>query len=128
MEYQREEHCVHLIVDHLFFCPKRHKPIPAGEVHTDSQTLRWPQCEANGWEQVELAIQPDPVHLVGRVFPSDAADDGVKAVKGVTAELRRTYPHLLDLPSMWTGSVFASTAGTGLLATLQRSIEAQKGA
>ena len=35
MEYQRDEHRVHLIVYHLIWCPKRRKPVLVGEVAKD---------------------------------------------------------------------------------------------
>ncbi|NDJ52129.1 MAG: IS200/IS605 family transposase, partial [Chloroflexi bacterium] len=69
MEYQRDEHRVHLIVYHLIWTPKR-----------------------------------------GKITVSAA--DVVKECKGVTSRtLRKKHPHLLKLPSMWTRSYFASTAG-----------------
>ena len=61
---------------------------------------------------VALAIQPDHIQLFVRVWPSDSAAEVVKACKGVTScHLRTEFPHLLKLPSTWTRSSFASTAG-----------------
>ena len=49
-------------------------------------------------------------------------------VKGVTShELREKYPQLRKLPSLWTRSYFASTAGNVSQETIRRYIEAQKG-
>src|SRR5512138_3678991 len=46
-----------------------------------------------GWEIIELAIQPDHIHMFVRVWPSVSAADVVKAIKGVTShELREKYP------------------------------------
>src|SRR5690348_17263655 len=39
MEYQRDEHRVHLIVYHLIWCPKRRKPVLVGEVAAECQAL-----------------------------------------------------------------------------------------
>ncbi|EFH88599.1 transposase IS200-family protein [Ktedonobacter racemifer DSM 44963] len=42
--------------------------------------------------------------------------------------LRREFPQIAQkLPSLWTRSYFASTAGTVSQQTIQRSLEAQKG-
>jgi putative transposase len=86
------------------------------------------KCEQQGWTLLEVAVQPDHVHLFVRVFPTSAASEVVKEVKGFTAhELRATYPFLKRLPSLWTRSYFASTAGKVSQVSIQKYIEAQKG-
>jgi putative transposase len=128
MEYQRDEHRVHLIVYHLIWCPKRRKPVLVGDVAKDCRKLVEAKCAEQGWHIQELAIQPDHVHLVVRVWPKNSAVEVLKEVKGVTAHgLRRNYPQLRKLPSMWTRSYFASTAGKISPETIRRYIAAQKG-
>ena len=41
--------------------------------------------------------------------------------------LRKEFPELLKLPSLWTRSYFASTAGNISQETIQKYIDAQKG-
>lgn len=128
MEYQRDEHRVHLIVYHLIWCPKRRKPVLVNAVAKDCRALIEARCAEHGWQIEELAIQPDHVHLFVRVWPMDSAVDVLKAVKGTTShELRRKHPQLRRMPSMWTRSYFASTAGNVSQETIRRYIEAQKG-
>jgi putative transposase len=45
MEYQRDEHRVHLIVYHLVWTPKRRKPVLTGEIAKDCRSL----IEQNAW-------------------------------------------------------------------------------
>jgi putative transposase len=86
------------------------------------------KCAEQQWEIVALAMQPDHVHLFVRVSPSESAAGVVKECKGITSfHLRREFAHLRRLPSMWTRSSFASTAGTVSQQTLQRSSDAQMG-
>ena len=128
MDYQRDEHRVHLIVYHLIWCPKRRKPVLVGEVKTACQKLIEGKCQEHGWEVLKLAIQPDHVHLFVRVWPVDSAAEVVKECKGLTSfKLRNDFPHLRKLPSMWTRSYFASTAGNVSAETIERYIEAQRG-
>ena len=128
MEYQRDEHRVHLVVYHLVWSPKRRKPVLVGDVAKDCRDLIEQKCGARGWKVLELAIQPDHIHLFVRVWPTDSASEVVKECKGVTANvLRKKYRHLLKLPSLWTRSHFASTAGNVSGEIIQRYIEAQKG-
>lgn len=128
MEYQRDEHRVHLIVYHLIWCPKRRKPVLVGAIADECRSLIQQKCAEVGWEVLELAVQPDHVHLLVRVFPTTPATEVVKACKGFTAhELRAKYPTLKTLPSLWTRSYFAASAGNVSQEVIARYIAAQKG-
>lgn len=128
MAYQRDEHRVHLIIYHLVWCPKRRKAVLGDDIAKDCRALIEQKCAERGWQIVELAIQPDHIHLFVRVWPSDSAATVVKECKGLTAHhLRKKYTILRRMPSLWTRSYFASTAGNVSQATIQRYIAAQKG-
>jgi putative transposase len=128
MEYIRDEHRLHLIVYHLIWCPKRRKAVLVGPVAKDCRAIIQAKCAEKGWSIQELAIRPDHIHLFVRVWPSDAASDVIKEVKGITShELRKKHPQLNKLPSLWTRSFFASTAGNVSQETIRHYIEAQKG-
>ena len=128
-KYQRDEHRVHLIVYHLIWCPKRRKPILVGNLRDRCQELLEAKCKEKGWDILTLAIQPDHIHLFVRVWPSDSAAEVVKELKGSTSFfLRKEFEPLLSkLPSLWTRSFFASTAGAVSAQTIQEYLDAQKG-
>jgi len=128
MEYHRDEHRVHLVVYHLVWTPKRRKPVLVGNIAQRCREIIEQKCEEKGWQILELAVQPDHVHLFVRVWPSDSAADVIKEIKGITAHhLRKEFPQLLKLPSLWTRSYFAATAGNVSKEVIQKYIEAQKG-
>ena len=129
LEYQRDEHRVHLIVYHLIWCPKRRKPLLVGAVKERCQALIEAKCQEKGWTILRLSIMPDHIHLCVRVWPSDGAAAVVKELKGVTSfSLRKEFRDLTSkLPSLWTRSYFASTAGNVSKETIERYIAAQKG-
>lgn len=128
MEYLRDEHRVHLVVYHLVWTPKRRKPVLVGDVAQRCREIIEQKCEEKGWQLLELAVQPDHVHLFVRVWPSDSAADVIKEIKGITAHhLRKEFPQLLKMPSLWTRSYFAATAGNVSKEIIQKYIEAQKG-
>ncbi|MFL5624783.1 MAG: IS200/IS605 family transposase [Ktedonobacteraceae bacterium] len=129
LEYQRDEHRVHLIVYHLIWCPKRRKPVLAGKLKDRCQQLIEAKCQEKGWTIFTLAIQPDHIHLFVRVWPSDSASDVVKQLKGYTSFfLRKEFKPLLSkLPSLWTRSYFSSTAGAVNAQMIQEYLDAQKG-
>jgi len=128
MEYRRDETRVYLVVYHLVWSPKRRKPVLLGAVAKDCERLIREKCTSNGWEVLELSVKPDHLHLFVSVFPTVSAAEVIKECKGVTArELRRKYPDLLKLPSMWTRSYFAATAGNVSQETIARYIADQRG-
>ena len=94
----------------------------------DCQALIEKKCLDKGWTILELAVQPDHVHLFVQAWPSTSAAEIVKECKGVTShELRQKYPILKRLPSLWTRSYFAATAGNVSAEVIQGYIAAQKG-
>ena len=126
MEYQRDEHRVHLIVYHIIWCPRRRKPVLVGDVSKECEQIIREKATVMGWEVLELSIQPDHIHLFIRTWPSDSASDVVKECKGATSRiLRGHFPVLRRLPSLWTRSYFASTAGNVSSETIKRYIEQQ---
>src|SRR5437660_762093 len=129
LDYQRDEHRVHLVVYHLIWCPKRRKSVLVGNIKTRCQQAIEQKCLDKGWPVLELAIQPDHVHLFVGVWPIDSAADVVKELKESTSfTLRKEFPvPLTKLPGLWTRSYFTSTAGVVSAETIQRYIEAQKG-
>lgn len=129
LDYLRDEHRVHLILYHLTWCPKRRKPILTGKIKERCQQLLQEKCQSKGWQVIELAIQPDHIHLFVRVWPSNSAAEVVKELKGVTSfYLRQEFkPILSKLPSLWTRSYFAATVGSVSAEGIKAYIEAQKG-
>ncbi len=127
-DYRRDEHRVHLIIYHLIWIPKRRKPVLVGQIASDCRVLIEKKCSDRGWDIVELSVQPDHVHLFVRVWPADSAAMVIKECKRITShELRIKHPSLKRLPSLWTRSYFASTAGNVSKQMIQQYIAAQKG-
>ena len=127
-KYRRDEHRVHLIVYHLVWTPKRRKAVLVGEVAADCRRLLERKCAEQGWEILKLAVQPDHVYLFVQAWPSVSAAEVVKECKGITShDLRQKHPVLKRLPSLWTRSYFAATAGNVSAEAIHRYLAAQKG-
>jgi REP-associated tyrosine transposase len=125
---RRDEHRMHLIVYHLVWTSKRRKAVLVGPVGTDSRELIERKCAEEGWDILTLAVQPDPIRSFVQAWPTVSAAEVVKECKGLTSHaLRKKYPALKRLPSLWTRSYFASTAGQVSAKAIQRYIAAQKG-
>jgi len=126
MEYKRSKHHVYLLNYHIIFCPKRRKAVLVGKVK--DRLLRIIQDKASQIQVdiIAFEIMPDHVHIFVSAYPTILIHKIIKAFKGVSSHiLRKEFPHLLKIPSLWTHSYFVSTAGNISSETVKKYIEAQ---
>ncbi|GAB4433075.1 MAG: IS200/IS605-like element ISH22 family transposase [Anaerolineae bacterium] len=131
---KRTRHATYNINYHLVWCPKFRRPVLAGEVGRRLDTLLREIVAALDGEVAELVVRPAHVHLFASFPPNLATSQIMHRLKGASAhQLRQEFPHLRSrLPSLWTRSDYAGTAGSlrcaGVsAAVIQRYIDAQKG-
>lgn len=126
MDYKHSRNQVYLINYHLIWCPKRRKPVLVGKVKNRLQQIIKQTAKEKGVEILALEIMSDHLHLFISAYPTIAIHKLVKALKGRSSYfLRREFPELLKLPSLWTHSYFVSTAGNVSNKTIQKYIEQQ---
>ncbi|MCL0034762.1 IS200/IS605 family transposase [Dehalococcoidia bacterium] len=126
MEYRHSRNQVYLINYHLIWCPKRRRPVLVNNVKQRLETILREVANEKGVEILALEIMPDHLHIFVSCYPQLTLHKLVKAFKGRSAHyLRKEFPHLLKLPSLWTNSYFVSTAGNVSSETIQRYIDAQ---
>jgi putative transposase len=110
MDYKVDQYRVHLIAYHLIWLSRCRKPVLVNDVAKDFVTLIRRKCKAKGWTVRKLIVKPYYVHLLVQVSPTTPAVDVVMVCKETTSyKLRKKYPHLLTLPSLWARHYFAST-------------------
>lgn len=111
---------------HLIWIPRRRRKVLVGPVAQRLEQLLREKAAELLVQIDHLAIQPDHLHLFVSAPPSLSVSQIVFRLKGYTARvLRQEFPHLRKLPSMWTTSYFASTAGNVSQETIRRYIDAQ---
>ena len=97
-----------------------------GSIHDRLQQIIQEVVEEHKWSVIELAIQPDHVHLFIRSNPYTLPTDIARLIKGRSAHvLREEFPALKRLPSLWTRSTLYSTAGKVSSEIIQKYIERQ---
>ncbi|MGB3190508.1 IS200/IS605 family transposase [Lyngbya sp. PCC 8106] len=127
-EYRINPHSVTLLNYHFVFCPKRRKKVLVGEVAMRLQDIIFELCVENNWRLIALEVMPDHVHLFLEVDPTFSPSTIIKRIKGrASHHLRKEYPHLLKLPTLWTPSYFCATTGNASTETIKKYIENQKG-
>ncbi|TMD67367.1 MAG: IS200/IS605 family transposase [Chloroflexi bacterium] len=125
-QYIHEEHAVHHMLYHIIFCPKRRRKVLVGKVADRFEQIAREVAREHEWQIVELAVQPDHVHLFIQANPYTLPTDIPRLIKGRSSRfLREEFPFLAKMPSLWTRSTFYSTAGFVSQHTIQKYIERQ---
>lgn len=126
-EYRHTNCSVFMINYHFVWIPKRCKAVLVGAIERDLRRLLEQKAEELDCRILALEIMPDHVHLFINCPPTLAPDQVMFRLKGSSSHtLRKRYPELLRLPSLWTRSYFCSTAGNVSNATVERYISEQK--
>ncbi|MCR8979359.1 IS200/IS605 family transposase [Brevibacillus laterosporus] len=127
-EYRKNNTTVSLINYHFVFCPRyRRKIFLRADVEERFKQLVQEICEDLEIVIIALECDKDHTHMFLNTAPTLSPADIMAKIKGVTSKkLREEFPHLRHLPSLWTRSYFASTAGNVSSATIKRYVEQQK--
>lgn len=126
MKYEHSRNQVYLLNYHLVWCPKRRRPVLAGKIAERLKQVFVEVAEEKQVKILALEVNPDHLHLFVSCSPQMVIHKLVKAFKGRSSNvLRKEFPSLLRLPSLWTNSYFVSTAGNVSSETIRKYIEAQ---
>lgn len=127
-EYRHEGNAVSLLNYHFVFIPKRRKKVLIGAIAQRLQELICEVCNENRWKIIAMEIMSDHVHLFLNVRPTDDPASVIRKIKGrASHHLRKEFPELLKLPTLWTPSYFVSTAGSISTETVKNYIAQQRG-
>lgn len=111
---------------HLIWCPKRRKKVLTGNIKTRLEAIVYEVAKEKGIDVLAFEVMPDHVHLFISAYPDVTVHQIIKAFKGRSSNLlRKEFPELLKLPTLWTHSYFVSTAGNVSSETITKYIEAQ---
>lgn len=125
-EYRHSNTSVTLINYHFVWIPRRRRPVLKMEISARLKELLYEKSKELNIEIIALEIMPDHVHLFVNCLPILAPSQIMFRLKGYTARiLRREFPELMKLPSMWTTSFFCSTAGNVSSETIKKYIAEQ---
>lgn len=126
--YKHTKTTVSLINYHFVFCPRyRRKIFNIPGLEQRFKELVAEECEKSGIEILALECHIDHVHMFVSVLPTMSIVDIMKHVKGCTSiQLRKDFPQLKAMPSLWTRSYFVSTAGNVSSETIKWYVDTQK--
>jgi putative transposase len=124
--YQHKRTSVFLVNYHIVWCPKRRRRILVDRLLLRLRVLIEQKAKQLGLNILAFEIMPDHLHLFVSCLPQIAVNQIVFHLKGYTSRiLRREFPFLMKMPSLWTRSYFVSTAGNVSADTIRRYIDEQ---
>lgn len=128
MEYRKTNTTVSMVNYHLVFCPRyRRKIFLIDGLEARFKELVSQICLQNEYDIIALECDKDHCHLFVNVPPTVSPHMVAKTIKGATSRiLKDEFPQLSRMPSLWTRSYFASTAGNVSSETIKRYIDTQK--
>lgn len=127
-EYRRTQTTVSLLNYHFIFCPRyRRKIFQIPGVEARFKELIAEECERLDIEILAFECHIDHVHIFVNCLPTMGPPTVMQKLKGATsAILRKEFPELSAMPSLWTRSYFVSTAGNVSSETIKMYVNEQK--
>lgn len=124
--YRHNKGSVTAIRYHVIWIPRRRRKVLVGPVAKRLIALLREKAAEINVTIMHLAVEPDHIHLFIDCPQDIAISQIVFRLKGYTSRvLRQEFEHLRRMPSMWTTSYFATTAGAVSEQTIAKYINAQ---
>ncbi|MDJ0795232.1 MAG: IS200/IS605 family transposase [Calothrix sp. MO_167.B12] len=102
-KYRHKHTSVSLVNYHFVWIVRRRKRVLTGSIKTRLEILVHDTAINLDCQVLNLAIEPEHVHLFINCPPDMAPSQIMHRIKGASARyLRKEFPSLLKLPSMWT--------------------------
>ncbi len=115
-ELRHDRHTVSMLTDHMVFSPKYRGNILIDDVAMIAEGIICKTCVEMGIEIIEIAVNPDHVHIFFRYPPKYSLSYIAKKLKGVLSKrLRDEFPHLKKWcgDHLWAPSCFHGSVGNG---------------
>ena len=112
-ELRHDRHTVSLLTDHIVFSPKYRGKVLVVDVDMLAEAIIWKTCMELDIEVIDMAVNPDHVHLFIKYSPKYSVSYISKMVKGRSSRvLGKEFPYLKEwcddhlwAPSCYHGSV-----------------------
>lgn len=113
---------------HFVWCPKYRRKVLVGKVEKRMNKIVYQKAKELGCQIIVLEIMPDYSHLFIQANPKLSPNFIIGQIKGFTSRmLRKEFPELLKMPTLWTRSYFVSTHRHISDRLIKKYIEEQKG-
>ena len=126
-EFKSNHNIVYNCKYHVIWVVKYRRPVLTNKIEARLKQILLEVATEINVEIDEMSVgEYNHIHLLLSVDPQFGIHKVVKRFKGVSSRyLRKEFPELMKLPSMWTRSYFVSTAGQVSMETIKKYIESQ---
>jgi len=122
-ELRHDRHTVSLLTDHMVFAPKYRGKILTGDVAMITEGILCKTCKELDIEIIEIAVNPDHVHIFFKYPPKYSLSFIAKRMKGRTSRIpRKEFPHQVSFAVSIYGLRAAITDLLGMDGRLWRNI------
>ncbi len=115
-ELRHDRHTVSMLTDHMVFSPKYRGNILIDDVAMVAEAIICKTCRELDIQIIEMAVNPDHVHIFFRYPPKYSLSYIAKKLKGRSSKiLREEFPHLKEWcgEHLWAPSCFHDSVGNG---------------
>ena len=125
-DYTIHNKAVFLVQYHIVWTPKYRRKLLVDDVKTRLEQIIQEVCHEHSFMIKALQVMPDHVYLFLSTNPQKAPYKIIKALKGRTSNLlRKEFPELLKMSTLWTRGYFISTVGHVSEKTIKEYINRQ---
>ena len=115
-ELRHDRHTVSLLTAYMVFSPKYRGKVLVGDVAMLAEAIIRKTCMELDIEVIDMAVNPDHVHLFIKYSPKYSVSYILKMIKGRSSRvLRKEFPHLKEwcYDHLWAPSCHHSSVGAG---------------
>lgn len=115
-ELRYDRHTVSLLTDHMVFAPKYRGKRLVDDVAMIVEGIICKTCKELDIEIIEIAVNPDHVHIFFKYPPMYSLSFIARRLKGRTSQiLRKEFPHLKEWcgEHIWAPSCYHGSVGNG---------------
>lgn len=124
--YKIKNKSTYLLQYHVIWCPKYRRGVLIGKLKNRCEEIIKEAIHEKRCEITTMEIMPDHIHVLVSARPDESPHRIVKAMKGRTSNLlRKEFPELLKMPTLWSRSYFISSVGNASESVVKNYIENQ---
>lgn len=124
--YIKNNKVIYLTQYHIIWCPKYRKNILIDSIKNRLQNIILDVCNELNAEIKALEIMPNHIHLFVSYTYKEPINKLIKKLKGVSSNiLRKEFPQLKKMPTLWSRSFFVASIGQVSEETIKKYIEEQ---
>lgn len=127
VNYRKGRHSVTLLYTHLVFVTKYRKKLFTADKLEALKEYFATVARQMDFQIIELEGEKDHIHLLIEYPPKLSISKIVNALKGVSSRmLRKEYPELTKIKSLWSPSYFAISCGGAPIEKIKEYINNQE--